>query len=110
MDKSDCILWCVVFIVTFIIAYPLMKLFLDDFFFRSKPKKKKKSKWQTGVPTEEGDYIAHIRYRDADDVFVDYEEVYDLENLLRMIEQSDANFKALAWMKYEPYKEKEDDR
>jgi len=59
--------------------------------------------WHTGIPTEEGYYIAHFWCCDFDGDVVEYDEVYELSFLLKLFASADDNFKVVAWMKYEPY-------
>lgn len=68
--------------------------------------------WHTGTPTEIGNYIAHLRIKSRDGEFIEYDMTCNLEVLLNYIrcqDESEENYLMIkGWMRYEPYKEKED--
>ena len=65
--------------------------------------------WHTGTPTEEGNYIAHLRIKSRDGEFIEYDMTCNLEVLLNYIrcqDESEENYLMVkGWLRYEPYKE-----
>lgn len=68
---------------------------------------KRPNPWHTGTPTEEGNYIAHLRIKSRDGKFIEYDMTCNLEVLLNYIrcqDESEENYLVIkGWMMYEPY-------
>ena len=66
-------------------------------------------KWQTGTPTEEGDYLVRVRVNGNKDT--DFYQIMELNDFLDYLKGQDkfyfgAFYNVLAWMLIPPIKEK----
>lgn len=64
--------------------------------------------WQTGIPTEEGDYLVHSVYKDDEDETWEFDEIMRKQELQTCIERSNGLLllhEVKGWCKYKPYKE-----
>ena len=72
--------------------------------------------WQTGTPTEEGEYLCWVSFptccTDSDGSWLcrwKDGKWYDNQYEGKLLMNEDLSVKIIAWVKIEPYKEKEDD-